>query len=160
MSDTVRDAIAEALAEVERVADAPVEPFGYGSDLVCTSDLTEEMAEHDGFDPQGLAEALLHRIDCPRGELPDDPNYGMDLRSYINRGVSNAELFALAGEIRNEWTKDDRVESAVVELEVSEGGKRISGRGLVTPVDPSVGGFALTFAATDAAVLLEEINAQ
>lgn len=160
MTDTVRDAIAEALAEVERVVDAPVEPYGYGTDISCTTDLTEEMTEIDGFSPRALAEALLRRLDCPRGQLADDPNYGLDLKSYVNRGTAAAELFALAGEIRNEWSKDDRVESATVEIEVSEAGRRLTGSGIVTAVDPAIGGFSLTFAATDAAVLLEEINAQ
>lgn len=160
MSDTVRDAIAAGLAEVGRLVDAPVEPFGWGSDLACDRDLAEGMEEVDGFSQRALAEALLRRLDCPRGRLPDDPTYGMDLASYVNRGVTQAELIGLAGEIRNELTKDDRVDAVTVELTISEGGRRLMARALVTPVDPAIGGFGLTFAATDAGVALEEIHAQ
>lgn len=160
MTDAVRDAIKEALAQVERVMDAPVEPFGWGSDLACDRDLAEGMEEVDGFSQRALAEALLRRLDCPRGRLPDDPTYGMDLASYVNRGVTQADLIGLAGEIRNELTKDDRVDAVTVEIAISEGGRRLSGRALVTPVDPAIGGFALTFAVTDAGLALEEIHAQ
>lgn len=155
----VTDAIAEGLAELERVQDHPVAPFGYGSDLSCSSDLTPSMLEVAGDSITALSQAIVRRLDCPRGALPDDADYGLDLRSYVNRGTTADEIRSLAGAIRNEVTKDDRIDRARVELTPSPTGSEIAIRLDITPIDQAIGGFSLTLSATSSAILLEEIGA-
>lgn len=156
--DLVRTGIAEGIAELTRVAEAPAAPWGYGSDLSCTSDLTETMEEVDGLSIVALSQAILRRLDCPRGALPDDADYGLSLPSYCNRGVTAADVRALAGQIGSEVTKDDRVDRAVVVVTPSPTGSSLSVKLTITPVDPRVGGFSLTLAATSAAVIIEELT--
>lgn len=156
----VTDAIAEGLAALERVQDHAVEPFGYGSDLACSSDLTPGMAEVSGDSIAALSQAIVRRLDCPRGALPDDPDYGIDLRSYCNRGTTADEIRGLATSINGELTKDDRIDRVVVTLTPSPTGSAIRVHLDVTPIDHRVGGFSLTLSASSAAVLIEEIGAR
>lgn len=153
----VRETLAASLASTVRVVAPPDPPFGFGADLSCVNDLTADMAEVSGSDTRSLAEALIRRIGTPRGTVLDSPDYGIDLRSYLHRPSTHEELIGLAGDIQNEWSKDDRVSSAEVEISVLEVGRVLRGRGRVFPADPSVSPFALTFAVTDAAVAIEEI---
>lgn len=163
MNATVEEAIAEFLADEERVLDAPTGELGYGTDLACETDILETADEVDPFSLQALAEALLRRLDCPRGALPDANDsaeagdYGLDLRSYLNRATPAAEITALAGRIRSELAKDDRVDDVRVTLTPSPTGSEFSVKVEVLPHDPRIGGFTLTFAVTSAALLVEEI---
>ena len=159
MSQAVKDAIAADLATLTQVRAFPVAPFGYGSDLSCASDLDPSMAEVDGGTTLALAQALARRLDTPRGSLPDDKNYGISLRSYLNRGVVDADLRSLGGQIKGELLKDDRVDQLTVIVTPNAVGSRLSVSLLVTPVGSRLGPFTLTLAATDAAVLIEEIQA-
>lgn len=157
MNATVRDAIAAELATLTRVVDAPVEPFGYGSDLSCADDLTEYCDEVNGGSKLALGQALYRRVTTPRGSLIDDPDYGLDVPGFLNRGATQRELAGLAGAIRNELVKDDRVESAQAQVTIeSQRSMRVAIE--ITPVDASIAPFGLTFAVKDGAAMLEEIR--
>lgn len=158
MSALVKDAIAEELATLERLVDPPVPPFGYGSDIRGTQDLDPSMRETDGRSTLALAEALVRRLDCPRGALPDAPDYGLDLRGYLHRGVTADQVRALGGQVRGELLKDDRVASLVVTVRPSADGRLLRLELAVSAIDPAVGDFALTLSASSAEVLLEEIR--
>lgn len=155
----VLDAIAREIAALERETDTPVPPFGYGSDLACRTDLEDDMREVDPMSVDALAEALLRRLDCPRGALPGDADYGIDVRSYLNRGTTDAERIRIETEIAAELTKDDRVSN--VQVTVTQSADALSMRigVLVVPVDPATETFRLTFAVTSAEVVLEELLA-
>ncbi len=159
MTTVMQDVIAEELAKLERTMDAPAAPFGYGSDLSCADDLAADMAEVDGFSTLALAQAIVRRLDCPRGGLPDDPDYGIDLRSYVNRGTTRDGILALAGAVRSEIEKDDRVDRVAVTVTPLPTGQALGVRLVVTPADPSLGGFALTLAVTSAQVVIDEMGA-
>ena len=159
MSQAVKDAIAAGIATLTQVRAFSVAPFGYGSDLSCASDLDPSMAEVDGGTTLALAQALARRLDTPRGSLPDDKNYGISLRSYLNRGVVDEDLRSLGGQIKGELLKDDRVDQLIVTVTPNATGSRLSVSLFVTPVDPQLGPFTLTLAASDAALLIEEIQA-
>lgn len=160
MTSIVRDAIAAALLEVETVVDAPVDPFGYGSDLSCDSDLDEDMLELDGVRDARLilAQAIVRRLDCPRGRYPGDGDYGVDLRGALNRGTTATELRQMGGRIRNELSKDDRISEVAVTLTPNSTGSEIRTTLQVTPVDPSVGGFELVLAVQPGAVMIEALR--
>jgi hypothetical protein len=154
----VRAAIARDLATLDRVQVVPAPPFGFGADLWCEADLRADFAEVDGKTTLALAQAIVRRLDCPRGALPDDPDYGLDLRGYCNRGVTADEIRSLAGRIRSEVAKDDRIEALGVTVTPSPTGTELDVTLAVTARDPALGGFSLTLALTSADVLIEEIR--
>lgn len=154
----VTDAIAADLATLERVVDAPVGELGYGTDLSCVTDVTDDLAEVDPNSTTAIAESLLRRYSTPRGGLPDDPDYGCDVRGFANRGVTVAELRDLGGAARNEARKDDRVEDAEVIATSSQNGSVLAVSGKITPADPALGTFSFTFAVTGGQALLETIT--
>lgn len=156
MTHVVLDALAEALLEVTREVDAPAEPFGYGTDISCTTDLDERMSEVDPASTRAIAEALVRRLDTSRGALIDDPDYGLDLKIYCNRGVTADDLLALAERVRLEVTQDDRVSSAAVS--VTGDGSALAVEIRVTPDDPETGEFSFTLAITSSAVAMEAVT--
>jgi len=137
--------------------DAPSPPFGYGTDIWCERDL-DPSRDVDGQTMLALAQALVRRLDCPRGRMIDDPNYGIDLRAELNRGTTRAALDAMAARIMTELTKDDRVSFVQATVTPNTDGStlRISIR--VRAVDPRIGTFSLTLALTSTELLLEEMG--
>jgi hypothetical protein len=158
MSEQVTSAIASELALLTQVIDFPVEPLGYGSDISGADDVAADMSEVDAFTTLAVAQAVVRRLDCPRGALPDDADYGIDLRSYLNRGVTADEIRSLGGQIRSEVSKDDRVDSLVVTVRPNSVGSELRLELAITPIDPNVGGFTLTLVADNAQILIDEIR--
>ncbi len=158
MNSILSGAIAAELALLAREVDTPVAPFGFGVDLHCTQDLDELMPEVD--DPQTvLAQALARRLDCPRGALADDRNYGIDLREYLNRGLTTDEIRSLAGTVRSELTKDDRVDTVRVIVTPSSIGDALRLSLSIAPRDSVAGGpFELILAVTDGGIHVEELR--
>jgi hypothetical protein len=158
MNAIVEAAIDAEIAALARVVETPTAPFGFGADLSCDSDL-DPARELGGFDPLVLGQAIVRRLDCPRGALPGDPDYGIDLRAMVNRGTTADTIRALGAQIRAELTKDDRIDRVTVTVTPSPTGTSLRVQLGITPVDPAIGGFSLTLAVTSAAVLLEEMRA-
>lgn len=152
-----RLAIAAEIAALPRVVATPVEPFGYGSDVSCAYDMDPGVAELDGMDPLVLKQAIIRRLDTPRGSLPDDPSYGISLRSMVNAGVKADDLTRLAGVIQNEVSKDDRISTLRVEVVTNPAMTELTVTLQVTPADPRLGPFSMTLAVTSAAIVLEAI---
>jgi len=166
MSAEAKASIASQLAELTQLVAFPVSPFGYGSDISCDFDLDPDVLELDPFSTRALAEAIVRRLDCPRGQLPDDPNYGIGLRQYVNRGTTDRELLTLAGQIRNELVKDDRIESVIVTVRPGILARTLTIELAVRPFRADIDaaadegeGFGLTLNASDASILIEEIRA-
>lgn len=164
MSPTVQAAIDASIAELAAegaIVATPREPFGYGTDISCTSDISPTLELVDPTSTLGIAEAILRRLDCPRGALPDDADYGIDLRSYCNRGVTRAEIDTLAGKIRSEVEKDDRIDRAIVRVTstTSADVESLTVQIVATPADPNLRAFRLVLAVTSAELLLEELAA-
>jgi hypothetical protein len=157
MSQIVDDAIAAELATLTRVAEVPTGDLGYGVDLWCIDDLTEDMAEVDPFSVEAISQALIRRLTTPRGSLPDDDNYGFDLRGYCNRGVTLTDLQSLTQQIAGEVRKDDRVSDATVIVAYSTTARSISVSLTITPTDP-LGTFTLVFAVTNDGALIQSIT--
>lgn len=157
MTSGVLEAIDAEIALLVRLVDTPVEPFGYGVDLSCVDDISAALDEVDAFSRRAIGEALLRRLTCPRGQLPDDPNYGLDVRGYLNRATPAAELRDLAGAIQGESRKDDRVSDVAVTCAMA-GLSALTITIVVTPFRADIGVFTLTLAATDGVALLEVIG--
>lgn len=157
MSQTVRDAIAAELEGLARLVPTPTGELGYGRDLSCVEDITETLDEVDPFSVRGIGEAQIRRLTTPRGSLPDDPDYGLDVRSYANRGVPQSELRDLAGQIRSECLKDDRLDAVQVTVTMpAPSSLRIAITN--TPVDVSLGQFSLVLAVASGTVLVEALG--
>lgn len=156
MSDAVRDAIAASIALETRIVSQPVEPYGYGSDVWCDTDVDPGVRELAGSDRIVLAQAILRRLDTPRGSLPDDPDYGIALRSMLSTGTTAADVRRMAGQIHNEVTKDDRIDTLRVTVTPTPTGDALDITLVVTPVDS--GPFTMVLAVTSGATLLEAIT--
>ena len=162
MSAEVKAKIASELALLEQLVPFPEEPFLYGSDISGDTDLDPTLAEVSGDTTLALAQALFRRLDCPRGENPDDTNYGIGLRQFLNEGVIASDIRQLAGQINVELLKDDRVDSLTVRVaDAGDGTGRVLDITIrVVPIDRTLGPFTLTLNASSAELLLEAINAE
>jgi hypothetical protein len=159
MSNAIVDAaFAKQLAELERLVPQPAGDLGYGSDLSCIADLAENLAEVDPFSTRGIGESVVRRLTTPRGTLPDDRDYGLDLRSFCNRGATAEELREVGGRCSLELAKDDRILSATVAVVQDSSTRSLSVAVLITPADPALNPFSLTFAVTSGAAALEELR--
>lgn len=65
-----------------------------------------------------LAQALARRLETPRGGLWYDPDYGEDLRKFVNQ--SGVQAFQVVSAIQSECLKDERVESVEAEVEFAD----------------------------------------
>jgi len=159
MSAEVEATIATELAALVQIADFPTAPFGYGSDISGALDLDPSMAETEGFATLTLAQSIVRRLDTPRGTLPDDKNWGISISSYLNFGSTDQDIRQIAGQIRSELTLDDRIDSLTVRVAPSSTGSTLSIGIQVQPLAADAGPFTLTLSASDAGLILEEIEA-
>lgn len=157
MSRIVLDAIDAEIALLAREISTPSGELGYGTDLSCVSDLAEDLAEVDPFSTRAIGEAALRRLTTARGTLPDDPDYGLDVRSYANRGVALQELRDLAGLTQAELLKDDRLVDAAVTV-TQPGQGELSVDVMLTPADARLAPFALIFAVSGGLIVVEAIG--
>lgn len=145
MNSTFSDAFEADLLTVTRVQDPPTDAVGWGSDLSCMDDLTEDVQELDGTDPRVVAQAVYRRITTPRGSLLDDPDYGDDITRFLSLGNTPAQLASIAGELHGEIAKDDRVDTVECTADYAQGTKQLNVSIDVTLVD-STETFSLTIA--------------
>jgi len=157
MSTSVRDAIVAGQAELTRVVDPPTGDLAYGIDLSCVTDVTEALDEVDPNSPTGIAEAAIRRLTTPRGGLIDDPDYGINLTGYLNKGTTTEELRTLVGDIRNELRKDDRIDDVDATIEYIAATNSMRVKVVFTPADPDLDTFTLTFTVDNTEALIESI---
>lgn len=157
MSGIVLDAIDAEIAALAREVPTPTGDLGYGRDLSCVTGLSPDLAEVDPQSPRAIGQAVLRRITTRRGALPDDPSYGVDVRAYANRGTTRTERLELAGVVRLEAAKDDRVEDLVVEVTEPEP-HTLDVTITITPADPRIRPFRLVFAVTPETLTVEELG--
>lgn len=114
-------ALAVSSFEAEGPARAPsADPFG--SDISCIEDVDEKGREVEG--EEMLAEAWARRLSTPRGalgeginpDLDDDPDYGLDCRSFLHRKMTATEIDSIPGRIRGELMKDERTGDVKVKM--------------------------------------------
>lgn len=156
MSQVVLEAIDIDVAILVRDVEAPTGALGYGREVSCIEDLLPDLGEVDAVSWRGIGEATIRRLTTARGMLPEDPNYGLDVRMFLNRAVPRSDLRDVAGQIRLEVTKDDRIESASVGATTPDW-RSLHLEVRIVPAS-ALGPFSLVFAVTDSAVLLEAIG--
>lgn len=156
--DIVRTTLADTNS-LTRDFPTPTGPLGYGTDLSLATDLTDTMDTVDPFSTRAIAEAAIRRLSTPRGALLGDPDYGIDVRAYCNRGVTDEDLRTLAARIRAELEEDDRVDAAAVVVTPSADTTSLTISIRITPFDARLTTFSLTLAVTSADVLIQELAA-
>jgi hypothetical protein len=157
VSADVLAAIDAGLAELQRLVPVPTGALGYGSDLWCDTDLKPNVDELPGDSKTLLGQAVFHRIVTPRGSLPDDLEYGRDVRALLSKGLTAAGLAAEAAQLSNEITKDDRIATAeVVIQQLSLKELRITIA--LTGEDPEIGSFTLIVAVDGAGAWIEQVT--
>lgn len=149
-----RDVIAAEIAQLTRVVDDPVAPYGYGSDLACLLDLDSNMAIVTGR--AALVQSLVLRLITERGSNLDDPDFGIDMFGYLHRPITTRSLAELEGRIRNELRKDDRVEDIIVAVTTDINANEIRVTITAVPVDDAEQ-FSFTAALSDAGITLTGI---
>lgn len=63
---------------------------------------------------RNIGNAMARRLTTPRGGLFYDPDYGLDVRNYLNAGMTAAQLAQIQADVASEVAKDPRVENPVV----------------------------------------------
>jgi hypothetical protein len=157
MTDIVRATIAIEIAKLTRLASTPVPPLGYGTDLVCVTDLDPYLAETDPNSVQSLAQDCFHRITTARLSLIGDPNYGIDIRAALSAPQTPQQIQSWAGQISTELRKDDRVVDADVTM-VFKLPSTYTITILITPADPNLTTFSLVLSVVDGQALLDAVN--
>ena len=103
------DLYTEWMAEVPM---PPVDMAGYGRDIYCYDDMRETAQEVEGLN--AVAQNLYRRLITDRGSLLGCPDYGLDIRSFLNRGLDPTTLLAIPALIDLEIRKELRVDAVSV----------------------------------------------
>lgn len=157
MPQSVLDQIDAEIATLQRIVPFPTGNLGFGSDLSCLTDLTPDALELDGADVRLLGEAAIRRLTTTRGMLADDPDYGIDVRTYMNRGTTVRELRDLASVVTSELRKDDRFDD--IDVQVSQPSLvELAFRIRITPADERLHAFTLTFALVNGQLTVEALG--
>ncbi len=84
----------------------------FGTDIGLDDDIDDQASEVSGT--LLVSQAIYRRLTTPRGTLIDDPDYGLDIRSLLHKGMTPVEIGAYPGQIRQEILKDERITFAEV----------------------------------------------
>lgn len=83
-----------------------------GVDIDCISDVGQSLSLARGL--RNLGNALARRLFTPRGGLFYDPNYGLDVRAFVNAAFTPQQLSQVQADIAAEESKEERVENPQV----------------------------------------------
>lgn len=115
----------------------------FGRDLACLDDLDPNAREVE--DEELLVQEAYKRITTPRGSVVDDDDYGKDVRSYLQKAMTAAEIASIPGQLRNEILKDDRFDDVKGTVVLEDGGQMLRGELILFTGE---GPFPLVFEAT------------
>lgn len=118
----------------------------FGISLSCVSDFTPDFAVVTGR--RLLAEAAVRRITTPRGQLIDDPNYGIDVRDFVLDGLTPIQMRRIPGLIDAELQKDARINASTTTIQSFANGVMVLG----VTLDPGDGPFSLVISVTQLTV--------
>lgn len=149
------DAIAAETAVQARLVPVQVEPFEYGTDLSCVSDLTPRLDEVDPNSVQGMGESIVRFLTSERDSIPDAPGRGWNIYRLLAANLSPSGIANAQRAIESEITQDDRYDNAVAT--VSYVGKTAIINVRVTPVDLALGPFDLIVAVPEDGTILYEL---
>lgn len=111
----------------------------FGQSFACVTDLRPNFGVVTGR--RLLAEAVARRITTPRGQLIDDPDYGLDVREWLNDAMTPAQIQRLPALVDAELQKDERIVASTTEATFVN-----STLHLTVTIDDGDGPFPLTIA--------------
>jgi hypothetical protein len=120
-------------------AELPQNPIDYGLDILVFTDLDDSMTPVG--DSRVLSEAIARRFLTPRGHLAFHPDYGLDLRGYLNDSIDDDFLLTLKADMEMEANQDERVESAKATVSYDEATKTLTAK---VELESAVGPFSFT----------------
>lgn len=124
-------------------------PPDFGSDFDFLNGLNPAFPLVTGY--ANLGQALAHRLQTPRGGLFYDPDYGTDIRGYLNAPMTGPTVSQLVGDVQSECLKDERVQVCTAAPTFD---RRASTLSIVINGTTSDGPFAFIFSVTSATVTL------
>jgi hypothetical protein len=142
-----------ALVPVDRPA--ADDALGYGVDLSCVSDLTEDMRETDPESPEGIMESCVRFLTTDRDSIPGAPGRGWNLRRLLNRAFTAPEIEAQEGLAAQELDQDDRIDHATCALMINRGARTIKIRVRIFPKSLALQPFDFIATVTDGEALAE-----
>ena len=154
MSNPIVDAAFEAaIATLTPEATPPADPLGYGTDLSCVLDCTDDFAVVSG--PMIVVQAVARSFITPRGSILDDPDKGCDVRGLLNHGTPLADLRQMQTRLRAEALKDERVDTADVTCLLNANASELTVTARLTLRDARTTPFTFVLSVTSAEVLLK-----
>ena len=164
----ITDAIAASMAlqppdplALVKIMDAPtVIDSDYGSDLSCWDDVTQNMDELPADSIVLVAQSNYRRITTPRGSLPDDLDYGIDVRSFLSNATTLQRQREIEGIVIGELRKDDRNQTVnctytqLAQTSTTPAGFKLSINGTT-----AVGPYSLTLAVINGQAMVAELIA-
>lgn len=88
-----------------------------------------------------LSQSLVRRLTTPTGSVVDSPNDCVDIRGWVSSGVTQAELQNIAGNLKTEIEKDERVVAATVAVAFNSATQTLT---ITINVQSGYGPFSLT----------------
>lgn len=95
-----------ALADVVFADEATTEPVDFGFDILALPDLDVSFTPRR--DVAMLADAFARRLFTPRGRLWAHPNYGFDVRDYLNDTMTRDTLQQIKAGCEAQAEQDER----------------------------------------------------
>ncbi len=83
--------------------------------------------------PETLLQDLVHAITTDTGSLFYDGNWGIDIRRNLNAASTPNGRVLLQQQIQNQWTDDERVQSAAASLDWNEADGSLMVTGAIAP---------------------------
>jgi hypothetical protein len=114
--------------------------------LTAVLDLTPDMQVATGR--AVLAQSLIRRQTTPRGSVITSPNDCIAVQQLLSAGMTQAALAALAGAIRQELLKDQRVNAVSVTISLSPTNVAT----ISEQIQSSTGPFSLTLTLTNGTI--------
>ncbi len=100
----------------------------FGIDVVATTDLDRYFNLVTGT--QVVGQAIARRVQTPQGSLPDDPDYGYDLRQWVHVGMGSSDIFQAEALTEAQCLQDERVNE--VDVTITQDGEALTVTILVT----------------------------
>jgi hypothetical protein len=122
----------------------------YGEDLSTYRSATPDLSFTRISSRRAVAEAVARRWLTRRGSLVTDTDAGIDLRDWINASVTQADLYALAGSLKTEAERDERVADCDVTVSFDPSTNTLAVTGSIVPIDSSA--FRLVLNVSDVTV--------
>jgi hypothetical protein len=146
------------IAALPRAANPEPDALGYGVDLSCVSDLTEDMRETDPESPEGILESCVRFLTTDRDSIPGAPGRGWNVRRLLNRAYTASELAAQEGLATQELEQDDRIDRVELSLIINVQKREIKIRFRIFPKSLALQPFDAIATVTDGEAIAELVR--